>query len=59
MILTTKLHNGTIVLAKMYKGEPEPKHYSNRTQAERAAKEVNGVVKRFMGRPFYVVLESE
>jgi len=53
--LTVKLRNGATVLAKLYKGEPEPVRYSNRTQAQAAAEKHGGVVARFLGRPFYVV----
>ncbi len=48
------LRDGTVVLAKLYKGEPSALTYANRTQAENAArKEPDGeVIQR--GRPFYV-----
>jgi hypothetical protein len=52
-VLTTTLRDGTVVLAKMYKGEPSAMTYSNRTQAETAAVKNGGeVIQR--GRPFYV-----
>lgn len=47
------LRDGTVVLGKLYKGEPTPLTYSNRTQAERSAKRENGVIIQ-RGRPFYV-----
>lgn len=48
------LNNGREVLAHD-KGSAKgrPKTYANRSQAERAAHDVGGVVLRF-GRPFYV-----
>ena len=50
--LTTKLDDGTVVLAKRYKGAVSPKGFVNRTQANNAARKVNGLV---VGtRPFYV-----
>ena len=47
------LHDGTVVLGKLYKGEVCPLHYSNRSQAEQAAQREGGVVIH-RGRPFYV-----
>jgi len=37
--MTVRLPSGVEVLAKLYKGEPESKKFSNRTQAERAVAE--------------------
>ena len=60
-MLTKKLNNGAEVLAKMYKGEPSAVTYANYTQAEKKAHEmgVGWGVRRFFGRPFYVVKVSE
>ena len=54
--MITKLRDGTIVLAKIYKGDVCAMTYANRTQAEMAAKRVNGEVIKRLGRPFYVQL---
>jgi hypothetical protein len=51
-LLTTKLGDGTVVLAKRYKGDVSPKTYANRSQAQRSAGKVNGEV--IGKRPFYV-----
>jgi hypothetical protein len=52
-VLTATLRDGTVVLAKMYNGEPCPMHYANRTQAAASAVKNGGeVIQR--GRPFYV-----
>lgn len=56
-IITAKLNDGTVVLAKMRKGEPFPLTYTNRAQADEAASKVGGkVIHR--GRPFYVAVEG-
>ena len=53
--IEVKLNDGTLVLGKMYKGEPWALTYANRTQAQRAADREGGeVIQR--GRPFYVGL---
>jgi len=54
--LTTKLGGtGQEVLAKLYKGEPSPVMYANRTQAERKLKELGvGWFIYHTGRPFYI-----
>ena len=55
---TSRLRDGTVVLAKSYSGDLVPLHYSNRTQAQRAAALVGGcVIQR--GRPFYVMLDPQ
>jgi len=56
-MLTAKLNDGTIVLAKLYKGQPSPKTFANRTQACNAAAKVGGKV-IVKGRPFYVAIEE-
>lgn len=53
MHITYKLNNGAVVLAKLYKGEPFPLTYANRTQAKNAAAKVGGEVIQ-CGRPFFV-----
>lgn len=55
--LTTKLNNGVVVLAKIYKGDKCAMTFSNRTQAERAATKNNGWVCQ-IGRPFYVRFDN-
>ncbi len=50
--LTTTLNDGTVVLAKLYKGEPSALTYANRSQANKAAAKVQGDV--IGTRPFYV-----
>ena len=54
--IEARLNDGTVVLGKLYKGEPSAKTYANRTQARTAAdREPDGyVIQR--GRPFYVGL---
>lgn len=62
MTLSTRLRDGTLVLAKLYHGKPSALTFANRTQAERAAARVSGhsgagtglVIHR--GRPFYVAV---
>jgi hypothetical protein len=55
--LTTKLNNGRVVLAKLYKGEPSAVTYSNRTQAVKKVAELGpGWDVRQFGRPFYVAV---
>lgn len=51
-LLTVKLRNGLVVLAKMYKGEPTAITYANRRQAYEAAAKVGGDV--YGRHPFYV-----
>ena len=52
---TTRLRDGTLVLAKLYKGELDALTYANRTQADQAAKREGGeVIQR--GRVFFVSL---
>lgn len=59
MIHTYTMHNGTVVLAKEYKGDIVPVKYTNRTQALRAAEKLGpewcGYRNPFY-RPFYVAL---
>jgi hypothetical protein len=59
--LTYKLNNGIYVLAKLYKGEPYPVTYANRTQAHRKAAELGEPwdVFQFSGRPFYVAKRGQ
>lgn len=54
--LTVTLRDGTVVLAKSYKGEPMALTYANRTQANNAAQRFGGVV--IGPRPFYVRVSS-
>lgn len=54
--ITFTLRDGTVALAKLYKGEPSPMTFANRTQADRAAEKMGPgwiVVRR--GRPWFVV----
>lgn len=58
-MLITKLNNGVTVMAKMTKDGLVALGYSNRTQADRKAATLPGAtVRRFMGRPFYVVIPA-
>jgi hypothetical protein len=53
--LTTRLNNGATVLARLYKGKPIARHYTNLTQARAAQRKLGegwGVC--CWGRPFYV-----
>lgn len=50
--VTTTLNDGTTVLAKLRDGKPSALTYVNRSQAEKTAKRVQGVV--IGNRPFYV-----
>jgi len=56
MTITTKLRDGTTVLAKLYKGQPSVKTFANRTQAEKAAAAVGGTVT--LRWPFLVIVEG-
>lgn len=49
---TATLNDGTVVLAKLYKGKPSALTYANRSQANKAAARVQGEV--IGRRPFYV-----
>lgn len=59
-IQTVRLRNGPEVLAKASGGELVAIKYTNKTQAEEKAKRLGPgwTVRRFTGRPFYVVKES-
>jgi len=53
-INTVSLNDGTVVLAKPYKGRLHAITYANRTQALAAAAKYSGEVIQRQGRPFYV-----
>jgi len=56
---TVTRHDGTVVLAKLYKGELCAVTYSNRTQAFTKATELGeSWTVQQRGRPFYVVLRK-
>lgn len=60
-IQTKKLNDGTIVLAKIHKGDLRSVAYANRTQAYRKVEELRaaGLVAEVVGRhPFYVRIGS-
>jgi hypothetical protein len=58
-MLTTKLNNGCVVLAKLYKGDVYAVTYANITQAEKSAAKLQaqGVECKVIGnRPYFVHL---
>ena len=57
MVVTTKLNNGHSVLGRFANGQVKAFTYANRAQADRKAEEVGGDVRRFVGRPFYIVMD--
>ena len=59
-IVTFQLRNGLIALGKFYKGEPSPKTFANRTQANAAQAKLGlpWYVWQGTGRPFYVVMKQ-
>ena len=57
---TFTLNNGTKVLARLYKGKPEPVTYANRTQAEKAAAKCSGTVYHPLeSRCWYITKDGE
>lgn len=57
-MLTYTLRAGLVVLAKLYKGQPSPYTFANRTQAAAAAAKVGGTVHGFT-RPWVVAVPTQ